>query len=67
MKKIVNLILSNSWIPLMYKLNKYSSIKESNVILDYSKSILWGNVKLNISNSIDTSQCNSFVIKIYQY
>ena len=45
MKKIVNLILSNSWIPLMYKLNEYSSIKESNAILDYSKSILWGNVK----------------------
>ena len=34
MKKIVNLILSNLWILLMYKLNKYSSIKESNVILD---------------------------------
>lgn len=29
----------------MYKLNEYNSIKESNVILDYSKSILWGNVK----------------------
>ena len=30
----------------MYKLNKYSSIKESNVInIIYSKSILWANVK----------------------
>lgn len=45
MKKTVNLILSNLWILPMYKLNEYNSIKESNVILDYSKSILWGNVK----------------------